>query len=290
MSMHLGLIKPPALLDAPDVSPYHLVLCSQFRDTCEAHALYRAHYAQRLLDGHTIIVDNDAWETGRGADVTVIQEVVQSIRNYIALPGDEPPEIEVVVPDILNDAKATLELGVRHGQYLRETIPNVRLVVVPQGRTWSEWSDCLAQLVDEVAPDVIGVTRCVFDLPGGVPGGVVIANAWAPTTPIHLFGLSPDPAQYDGISLLPNVRGLDTAKPATLAWAGLRFDSWLATPWLARPEFFFRLRQEMMPEGVDATTLFRYNARALLSWLEGRGGHPHYYQGGCVCHTATTAP
>jgi hypothetical protein len=159
--------------------------------------------------GAFIIVDNGAPE-GDPVSIDSLIEVAQEIH------ADE-----VVLPDVLRDAEATISLTT-NPKILRN-IPHRRRFVVPQGKNWDEWSYCLTHLVQYVKPATIGVPKWLNELPGGRRKALEIIHEKRlyRRCNIHLLGAARPFFQEMQELSLPFVRSMDTALPIALAQQGL---------------------------------------------------------------------
>lgn len=218
--LQLALIKPVALIDrVPDPSPYHLVLHSLM----VSEPAYRAAYIRRMLDGHLVIYDNDAWENGVASSVDGLVEslldlihIVPFGRPYEGLEGlvrVRVPKLNVVIPDCIYKADETLALGAEALKVLRDRLPagTVDYIAIPQGETLSDWCRCADQMADW-EPNVWGLTRCVEPL--GTKA-TILANVLTSdfARPIHMFGVPNDRELWRGAAQSPYVRGVDTTEP-----------------------------------------------------------------------------
>lgn len=265
--MKLAVIQPPGFLGTldDDTYDYHLVLNSQLQASDE----YFDYYVGKLTRGDRVILDNDAWETGQGV---AIDEFIETIDSFMqAADSPEQTNLVVIIPDVLRDATATAELSLQCYPKLRQAFGStVEYLVVPQGRSLHDWTQCLhwfsTMRIGAVPFNWLGITRCNQAFPGGIPFCVKYAAATVPGAPIHILGLGQPVAQYERIGDLEPVQGLDTCKPTVYARAQTYMDkAWWpedALTYLHRPDDFWSWvasdeDQEWLPE----------NARELRAYL-----------------------
>ena len=148
--MEFAVITTPFALESVRRSKMHLALAHLALESRE----YRDFYHTERVGGSYIIMDNGAAER----KMPRLSELIQ-LANYIM------PQ-EVVLPDVLHDSEATLNTSIvgadefaKHGSY--------KYMVVPQGRSWPEWSNCLDGLVTNVPVHCIGLAKHLESLPGG---------------------------------------------------------------------------------------------------------------------------
>jgi len=120
---------------------FHLILSHLLDDP-----VYREHYKGQRDRGAWLLLDNSAHENGQGADAEKLM--------YQALDLDVQ---EVVVPDCLDDADATLEATIsaletwnkmmKASVPLAQRVPHLRFMYVPQGENYERLVYCLDQLV-----------------------------------------------------------------------------------------------------------------------------------------------
>jgi hypothetical protein len=183
---------------------------------------YRQAYVDAVRRGEYVIVDNGAAENGYSVSADDLLEAARAV-------GAQ----EIVAPDILEDSEGTLEATeeflVHVGSRLLEV--NVKIMVVPQGKTGYEWQLC-AQTMYELLKS-LGLTRRVIigvpkHLDKKVAGGrattlKAITHGWGAPFKFHLLG-SGDLLCKDVMTakVLKRIRSIDTGLPAALAQNGKR--------------------------------------------------------------------
>ena len=135
--MRTAYIPPiPHLKDFGE-GDFHLVLSHLLDDP-----VYHDHYKEQRRRGAWILLDNSAHEDGVGADS---EKLIYQALDIGAQ--------EVVVPDVLDDADATLETSIAALESwnkmtrLKEEISNFQLMYVPQGENYERLVYCLDNLV-----------------------------------------------------------------------------------------------------------------------------------------------
>ena len=178
------------------------------------------HYYEQIVDlrrrGSFLIVDNGAAEPEEEREP--FDKIAQIANGLLA--------DEIVLPDKLRDAEWTLEHSL--SDEVLDVVPYNKRMVVPQGRDWDEWTECLHRLVAGAQPTAIGVAKWLEELPGGRPKALAIIRQFGynKRCNIHLLGIHSKPfaeVRY-AIAVLPTIRGIDTATPVAYAQNGWKLD------------------------------------------------------------------
>lgn len=211
--MKVAPIPPVSMLDLFAHEPYHLCLLVE----CLRSEQYRDFYARQAAQGHHVILDNSAHELGHSRDISSLLEMAKIIR-----------PTEIVLPDRLFFGDDTARMSAEAAGIVQDELPGMGMMVVPQGRTFEEWRDCLYSLLHIEGLTVVGISKDYEVWHGGLRYLVSLVPS---LMPIHLLGLGRQPRGLIGIGRdFPNVRGIDTAKPFVYADAGLELDGTLDTP------------------------------------------------------------
>ncbi len=209
--MKLAVIGPPKLLKPVREQGlgYHFVLGQElWRD-----ARYYKWYWEAKERGGFLIVDNGAAEPPEER-----VSIYNIIHAAIELDADE-----IILPDKLRDASYTL--GWSQKKSILELVPPRKRFIVPQGRDWYEWTDCLVELVRWVNPATIGVPKWLEELPGGRVEAVkrIVNFGFHEQCNIHLLGIHShvydEPLQI--AKEYPWIRGIDTGAPIAFAQNGM---------------------------------------------------------------------
>lgn len=155
--------------------------------------------------GHFIILDNGAPES----------ELVNTKR-LIEL-ASEVEASEVILPDVLRDSERTLKLSTL--RTILNSIPPRNRFVVPQGKNWDEWTECLKQLIKRCNPATVGVPKWTEELPGGRAKAldILLCNGVHKRCNIHLLGAARGFVTEMNELNKWYVRSMDTALPIALA-------------------------------------------------------------------------
>lgn len=227
--MKAAMIPPVPDLDRYATGPgIHLLLSHLFKKKG-----YLDYYARRSDEGDYLILDNSAHEHGIGNSM---EQLLKEARKVCAT--------EVVVPDVLFDAKSTVEsarlslryLEERKGERAWDRAGKPRLMYVPQGNNRPEWSWCLRTMLNlhdhahlennELPPPVIGVSKDYYWWHGGLPAlfkaHLNPLKAARPSIDVHLLGWPTALWQTALIAReFPWVRSTDSAKPFVYAKNGI---------------------------------------------------------------------
>lgn len=167
-------------------------------------------------EGFTIL-DNGAAELGEGVGFDSFYEMAMKL---------EPDEI--VVPDVLLDAEATIQRAqdfYESGMYLG---PWDRRMGVPQGKTLEEYRESLAYFLEQEWVTTIGISRFVSKI------DINYSHRWTllaripelleSDKEIHMLGCSTDPLEFCTIDrrLPGRIRGADSGIAAIFTQAGMR--------------------------------------------------------------------
>lgn len=214
--MKFATVLPPHLLESLGgvVGDYHLVL-AQYALEDKSYAEF---YTQCCVEGHYIIMDNGVAEGARLSGDDLEKAFLRLMPH------------EIVAPDRLNDSESTWWLSKEFCDQTwvqRARARGVKLMVVPQGRSWHEWCSSYAQLLVH-EPDSVGISK--FDahyMPfSGTKGRlaavhhILTASTEYYQPAIHLLGLFANPIELALISTLvgQSVRGADSVLPVAAAY------------------------------------------------------------------------
>lgn len=214
--MKCAIIAPPGnLLSAVERhgGSYHMALGQHLATDPK----YLTQFERFRKRGDFIIVDNGAAEND-GSNVP-FRDIVEAAR---VIRADE-----IVLPDVLKDKDATLKRSTN--PHTLSMVPPKRRMVVPQGRDWEEWRECLETLTTLARPASIGVPKWLESLPGGRAHALdYIYNRtriWMYYN-IHLLGIYRKPFSevQDAVQISPDIRGIDTGAPIAWAQRGVPFN------------------------------------------------------------------
>lgn len=187
---------------------YHFVLGQElFRDE---HYYY--FYKNRRDLGHFIIVDNGAAEP----------EDERIEFGSIAHAAMEMDADEIIMPDVLRNKEATLA-GTLDPDAL-SMVPAHKRFVVPQGRDWKEWVECLEEMKLAIDFVTVGIPKWTEELPGGRAQALklLIKMSVPRKYNIHLLGIHSKPFMEVATAhaVFNRIRGVDTAAPFAYAQNG----------------------------------------------------------------------
>ena len=249
--MKLALIPPYALMAAIKRTDYQMVLPQNL-----SNLQYKTGYQKARANGNFLMLDNGAAE-----GLTYTPQALQSLATEIMAN-------EIVVPDKMNDAAATIQLMKDYQPFKTQAF---NYIGVLQGTTWSD----LAWMVDTYYGkpwiDTIGIPRHLLtSLTSGFDSTIRVKLAQYITTQypgrfnIHLLGTSPDFIQETWDNRrdfeLYKVRGVDTSAPFNYAYAGKPVGQQIK---VVRPADYFNL--------VDTTFDGEYlslNLHRLKKWTD----------------------
>lgn len=135
--MKAALIPPIPHLDEFGRGDFHLLLAHLLD-----HANYREWYRMERKHGAYLVLDNSAHENGQGQDPATLLRM-----------GFDLDAQEIVVPDVLDDAGATVECCIAAHEEWFESGSAIldayapAFMYVPQGKDVDDWAQCLQDLV-----------------------------------------------------------------------------------------------------------------------------------------------
>lgn len=219
----------------------HLLLTSSLGDDYSLGA-----YTDAIERGHTLILDNDAWETQQGASTPAVVQAIRQLAPNPTIASYDDAQLVIVLTDVLMDAEETVQRSIIAAHELDHALPRVRFsyMIVPQGRSLQEWTSCLLSLLSasRYFPRLVtrvGITRCVNEY---VHIKTASSIAWAlSNTTQHLLGFDTTfYRNYLGCAHWWGVGSIDTAKPAIWAMRGREWCPKFTPPTaVRRPRRFF---------------------------------------------------
>jgi hypothetical protein len=137
--MKTALIPPINHLDEFGDGSFHLLLTHLLTS-----ARYKSHYKAQRRAGAYLVLDNSAHEHGHGQDPATLLKA-----------GFDLDAQEIVVPDVLDDAGATVEACLAaHEEWFENGVARDMLDVyspafmyVPQGKDEEDWAECFESLL-----------------------------------------------------------------------------------------------------------------------------------------------
>lgn len=206
--MHkIATIVPKAHLDLVRNDDYFMALTHAADDP-----MYLEFFAERVLDGKYVILDNSAVELGE-------PEEMETYVSKAVLMGAS----EIVLPDWFQDADRTLSCVQPGLTVARHLGYKGRYMVVPQGLTHSEWIHNTNEMLTYPI-DTIGIScryTGMFQGSRSIAVGFVehlIQNSGRSNVNVHLLGCWANP-MVDVATILPSriIAGVDSSYPSVFA-------------------------------------------------------------------------
>lgn len=196
--------------DPASLSNYHLILAHEVVQNKEY-----CTYFKELADDHTIILDNGTVELGY-TDIPMIRQALDNLQR----------EVIVIAPDFLADTDKTLEATKEFISTI--DLPENRVMIVPQGKTWSDWVDCFDEMFSFGGFDYVGIPRISEDLPGGrswlhQKARSIVRSKYGLNKRMtyHLLGIQHNLAELDWSRHFTDIMGVDSSVPLKAASTGL---------------------------------------------------------------------
>ncbi len=227
--MKTAIITPTPLLEkyGNGGDDYHLILSHLVHES----DTYATYYSSRSREGDWVILDNSAHEFGAGETSERLLRAIERTRPS-----------EVVLPDRLFFGGDTVDDSREAASRILHDFPDLKLMGCPQGRTLSEWLECLFGLI-KIGVYSIGISKDYETWRGGLPQLVSIVSKIVPNHPIHLLGWGRQWEDLRTLAKMP-VRGIDSAKPLVYAYAGISLADVQSVPtYPRRPRNFFDLAE-----------------------------------------------
>lgn len=190
---------------------YHLLLAHQIaRHAFEYQAFWHRFVDRTGVSRLDITVDNSVVELGEAMDFGKVISAATIVG-----------ATTVVLPDVINDAKRTLEQAeIAFEDHIEELEENgIGALGIAQGRDVDEVLECAAGLA-ELGVKRIGISKYLVDTPVGSRVAVAKAIGKEHELPIHLFGFSNNMVDDLTAARQPRVVGIDSAMPIWLGLAG----------------------------------------------------------------------
>lgn len=209
--------------DARAIGTYHLLLAHDVVKSEQSSVgyadLFRARLNPRFGARMQIIMDNSIVELGGAVDLETIKHAADIVRADC-----------IVMPDVMGDGKATIELykeTVADPHY-EEVRAAYQIMAVPQGPTIDKFLDCLDFFAaQEEPPEWIAVPRIATEQLGTRMMLAKLTRAKFPRANIHLLGFSDN--IVDDILTVRDAQvqamGIDSAVPIRAGSNGVQFQA-----------------------------------------------------------------
>jgi len=226
--MKMASIVPQNYLDMTAESDFHMALAHLVGKA--GFEKYTAFFTNRKK-GSFCILDNGVVE---GEPMTIADVVDRAILIHAD---------EIILPDVLKDAEATMRDTMNALDYLKERFGSLdalpfKLMVVPQGRDEEDWLQCAKYMVRNLPIHTIGIPKHLNETCGRRDGrlyaisdlgDLVGAELTNNSIEIHLLGCATTPLEVLTIAkaseqgIIPEVRSCDSAIPYVYARNNLKF-------------------------------------------------------------------
>jgi len=147
--MKFATILPTAYLYLIDGKPYHMALAHLIGKD----AAYTNFYKKQADTGSYVILDNGVIEGEQ-------QSIEQLCRKAAMIHASE-----IILPDTFLNCSETLDKSYDALGYVKKYFPNLKVMVVPQGKTLEEWSECVDIMLTWPV-DTIGIPKVLTTMGG----------------------------------------------------------------------------------------------------------------------------
>jgi hypothetical protein len=196
--MQVASIIPTAYLHLDEDSDYFMVL----PHTLESNIKYFEFFKEQGKRGKYLILDNGAAEGFK-----------YSMPHLLEL-ADKINVSEIVLPDVIKDKNATLEVAWEG--FLASVCWTGKLMLVPQGKDLTEWIQCYDKMSLWYPIDTIGIPKWLsLDRPQARAEAAIYVNVTGGKRKVHFLGFNGD---LEYVQLVNNwypdfVRGIDSCYP-----------------------------------------------------------------------------
>lgn len=203
--MKLATIVPVAYLEKTRGQEMHMAL-AHLVGTNEAYTQFYREMGDN--EDKFLMLDNSVVETGTPMPV---EELIEKAKMVNA--------DEIIVPDYFMDCDATIEAAIDYIPVIRKALPNVRIMVVPQGKTIEEWTYCLREIL-LLDCDTIGIPKVLTKIADHAQARLMLLTELQHILrgrEIHLLGCWENPTEltvvqkYVHNGAIPKVRSCDSA-------------------------------------------------------------------------------
>ena len=204
-SPKIAEIVPVSLLDYTKDNAYHMCLAQLVLKNERYADFYRA----RSAEGKYVILDNGAAE---GEELNY----EDLLRAY-----DIVKPSEIILPDVLKDARKTIEKTIYFYEKHWNTVMRYKTMVVPQGKDLKEWISCFEELANTIPFTCVGVPKWL-GANGSLDRIIAVDYLSRCDVEVHLLGCNERPGVIKKCrEMNGNVRGCDSAFAYLCDKAGL---------------------------------------------------------------------
>lgn len=216
----------------PVIGDYHLVLSKELTRTSEYFRFYKA----LGLLGHEIILDNCAYEDGKGDSIENLLELGDAINaTQICLP-DSRFNRDETLRAIYNTLDRVSELGM---------LGKIGLYAVPQGDSCETYTSCYLEISKIKEIDGIGIIEESGSVCGDSSRDMLLDrfynNSWIVDKKYHLLGMEDQISnlQYYNKRMFSFATGMDSVKPIVFGLNNVALSKWPDYPYMHRPKDYF---------------------------------------------------
>lgn len=213
--MKVAIIAPvPLLQKYATKSKYHMALAHLVLE----NAAYASFYKACSKMGDYVILDNSIIELGSALTIELIIKAAEMI-------GAD----EIILPDAYQDCAGTLQLVERALSRHSGKLKKYKLMVVPQGKTMSEWLSCYGAITHNFPMiSVIGIPKSTSTFSDVADRAGLVQYLYAHglvkyDKEYHLLGVYNNPIEIARMSSHKWIRGVDTCLPVLCGQLGIQF-------------------------------------------------------------------
>ena len=209
-NLKIAQIVPVDCLVETELNQYHMCLAHLVGRSSRQSEIYTEFYKRMSDEGKYVLMDNGAAENSQLGfeDLISMYELINPT--------------EIVLPDVLCNKDETIERTCNFYSQFKDQISKYKIMVVPQGNSFEEWSMCAYELMQHIPVTTIGVSKFLEMSTGDKTIRTRACEFLRPyDVEIHLLGCSEGPrAVKDARSANNRVRGCDSAFTYICAKAG----------------------------------------------------------------------
>ena len=146
-NLKIAEIVPVSCLNETESNQYHMCLAHLVGGSDLQSRLYTSFFKRMSDEGKYVLMDNGAAENSQ-LDFDSLLKMYELIN-----------PTEIVLPDVLCDKNETIIRTNKFYLKYKDQISKYKLMVVPQGKSFDEWCECVEDLLKCIPATTIGVSK-----------------------------------------------------------------------------------------------------------------------------------
>ena len=211
-ALPLAVELPVSSLQLSEVTDYDFVIASYCEDNDEYKEFYK-NMRQSLARNRFMVLDNGAFENGQSMEFADYAEVVKELR----------PD-QVVLPDVINDARITIEMSDEFLNRALGILPTPGYMGVLQGESINDYLYCLEFYIRKSKHHpirTIGIPYHMFYRPTLLRKTNIIEICKEHNLLIHILGL-PNPYEILDLMKFDLISSIDSSLPISATYLNMK--------------------------------------------------------------------